>query len=133
MDFVKYFDIQDENLLKSLREVTESFFEDILDEFHNDVDVLNYVKHYSDEYGNEDMEFDSEGVYNNIDDRLIEILSEFNPEVTNTAWNSGRGYSNLIDADKVFEEFNSSNEPDSTDFNQTYSYTQPDISADPIE
>ncbi len=133
MDFIKYYNIEDEDLLDSLKEATESFFEDILSEFHSEVEVSDYISYYSDEYGNEDTTYDFDGVYDNINDRLIEKITEFNSDVIDIIGVTAEYYSNQIDADKVFEEFFSSYEPDISDFHRGYSDTQPDVSIDPID
>lgn len=133
MDFIKYYKIEDEDLFESLKDASESFFEEILNEFHSEVEVSNYIVYYSDEYGNEDTEYDYDGVHDNINDRLIEKISEFNEDVINKMGIDAEDFSNQIDAEKVFAEFMSNYEPDVSDFNHSYSYSTPDVSIDPID
>lgn len=133
MNFVVYLNLEDSDLISVLKNETEDYLENSLEEIASDIDVNEFIGYYSDEYGNDATHHDVDGLHTKIVEKIEAEFFDFNIKVMDLMGLSVEYYYDNIDAQEVIEDYYSSQENYEPDFMPDYQHSEPNISIDPID
>ncbi len=110
--FIDFFEIEDQYVTDHFKEKTESYLKEELDDLKNDVDISKYINFYYDsQYGSNYHKEDERGLKNELHDRTIGILNDFNSHAIDTLKLDVESIINEVDTEQMFTNYFESQEP----------------------